>query len=96
MIWQYKLFYQLDFFVLANSFIHLVKYLFSVPEVKENNLSSCTRTSVKTLDPLEVFFECQRQRGGTSDNPNVCEFLKNTLRVADSFQLSWASYRELS
>lgn len=78
MIWQYKLFYQLDFFVLANSSIHRVKYLFSVPEVKENNLSFCTRTSVKTLDPLEVFFECQRQRGGTSDNPNVCEFLKNT------------------
>ena len=38
-------------------------------------------------DPLENFFGCQRQRGGTSDNPNVQEFLTNTgaLRVVNSF-----------
>ena len=38
-------------------------------------------------DPLENFFVCQRQRGGTSDNPSVSEFYKNTqaLRVVDSF-----------
>ena len=37
-------------------------------------------------DPLEKFFGCQRQRGGTSDNPNVLEFYQNTqaLRVIDS------------
>ena len=36
-----------------------------------------------TQDPLEKFFGCQRQRGGTADNPRVGEFLKNTnaLRV---------------
>ena len=38
-------------------------------------------------DPLENFFGCQRQRGGTSDNPNVQEFYQNTsaLRVVKSF-----------
>lgn len=37
-------------------------------------------------DPLENFFGCQRQRGGTSKNPNVKEFCKNTqaLRVINS------------
>ena len=29
-------------------------------------------------DPLESFFGCQRERGGTSDNPNVAEFCSNT------------------
>ena len=38
-------------------------------------------------DPPENIFGCQRQRGGTTDNPNVAEFLKNTqaLRVVNSF-----------
>ena len=38
-------------------------------------------------DPLENFFGCQRQRGGTSDNPSVSEFYNNTqaLRVVNSF-----------
>ena len=38
-------------------------------------------------DPLELFFGCQRQRGGTSDNPNVLEFCQNSqaLRVVDTF-----------
>ena len=37
-------------------------------------------------DPLEKFFGCQRQRGGTSDDPTVAEFVKNTnaLRVIDT------------
>ena len=37
-------------------------------------------------DPLENFFGCQRQRGGTSENPNVKDFCKNTqaLRVINS------------
>ena len=38
-------------------------------------------------DPLENFFGCQRQRGGTHDNPNLQEFQKNmqALRVVNSF-----------
>ena len=37
-------------------------------------------------DPLENFFGCQRQRGGTGDDPTVAEFVKNTnaLRVIDT------------
>ena len=37
-------------------------------------------------DPLQKLFGCQRQRGGTSENPNVSEFCKNTqaLRVINS------------
>ena len=37
-------------------------------------------------DPLENFFGCQRQRGGTSDNPTVQDFFNNTqaLRVVNS------------
>ena len=29
-------------------------------------------------DPVEKFFGCQRQRGGTHDNPTVAEFCQNT------------------
>ena len=38
-------------------------------------------------DPLENYFGCQRQRGGTSDNPSVHEFYQNaqSLRVVNSF-----------
>jgi len=38
-------------------------------------------------DPLEKFFGCQRQRGGTNENPSVAEFCKNTqsLRVVSNF-----------
>ena len=38
-------------------------------------------------DPIEMFFGCQRQRGGVHDNPNCLEFYKNTqaLRVVNSF-----------
>ena len=38
-------------------------------------------------DPLESYFGCQRQRGGTSDNPNALEFGRNAqaLRVVNSF-----------
>ena len=38
-------------------------------------------------DPLEKFFGCQRQMGGTHDNPTVKEFQQNTqaLRVVNSF-----------
>ena len=38
-------------------------------------------------DPLENFFGCQRQRGGTHDNPTSAEFEKNmqALRVVNLF-----------
>lgn len=34
----------------------------------------------------DKFFGCQRQRGGTNENPNVSEFCKNsgTIRIVDS------------
>ena len=37
-------------------------------------------------DPLEMFFSSQQQRRGTSEDPNVAEFCKNTqaLRVINS------------
>lgn len=62
-----------------------MKYLFSLPEVIESKLEflSCHLNQ----DPLESYFGCQRQRGGTSDNPTVKEFFDNTsaLRIVDSF-----------
>ena len=63
----------------------LVRYLYSLPVVKQNKLVLLSNNLCQ--DPLEQFFGCQRQRGGTSDNPNVAEFNKNTqaLRVVDSF-----------
>ena len=38
-------------------------------------------------DPLEKYFGCQRQMGGTHTNPSSKEFQKNTqaLRVVNSF-----------
>ena len=69
-----------SFHVLAKSFVELVRHLFTVPGVK-------TFLSQRICqDPLEKFFGCQRQRGGTHDNPNVSEFLHNTqaLRVINS------------
>ena len=66
------------------SFIELVKYLFSLPCVKSNHLAFLSQNICQ--DPVENFFGAQRQRGGTSDNPSVNEFLKNTgaLRVVNS------------
>lgn len=61
---------------IVNSFIQLVRYLFSLPEVRDNRLAFLSQAICQ--DPLETFFGCQRQRGGTSDNPNTNEFLKNT------------------
>ena len=62
------------------SFIDLVKYLFTIPDVKvflSNRICQ---------DPLENFFGHQRQRGRVNENPNVAEFLKNTqaLRVINT------------
>lgn len=63
----------------------LVRYIFSLEEVKANKLAFLSNNLCQ--DPLENFFGCQRQRGGTSDNPNVKEFFQNTqaLRVVNSF-----------
>ena len=72
-------------FPIANSFVHLVRYIFSLPEVKEKRLSFLSNTLCQ--DPLEGFFGCQRQRGRESDNPSVQEFYQNTsaLKVVNSF-----------
>jgi hypothetical protein len=65
--------------------VGLLRYLYSLPAVKEKKLVLLSNNLCQ--DPLEQFFGCQRQRGGTSDNPSVAEFIKNTqaLRVVDSF-----------
>ena len=69
----------------AKSFVELVCYIFSLPEVKQEKLSFLSGHI--SQDPLENFFGCQRQCGGTTDNPSVKEFYQNTqsLRVVDSF-----------
>ena len=58
-----------------------MEYVFTLPDV------SVFLSQRITQDPLENFFGCQRQRGGTHDNPSVQEFQKNmqALRVVNSF-----------
>ena len=60
--------------------MELTKYIFTIPGVK---FFLSERFS---QDPIENFFGCQRQRGCTSENPNVYDFCKNTqvLRVTNS------------
>lgn len=69
----------------ANSFVELTKMIFNLPEVKGNNLAFLSNNICQ--DPVENFFGCQRQRGGTGDNPNAMEYYHNTqaLRVVNSF-----------
>ena len=71
----------LCFHSIVNSFLELVPYLFSLEGVK------VFLSERLCQDPLERFFGCQRQRGGTHENPTVQEFFKNTqaLRVINSF-----------
>lgn len=59
--------------------------IFNLPEVKDSNLAFLSNNICQ--DPVENFFGCQRQRGGTSDNPNAKEYYQNTqaLRVVNSF-----------
>ena len=59
------------------SFLELVPYLFSMPDVQ------AFLSQRLCQDPLEHFFGLQRQRGGVHENPNAVEFAKNTqaLRV---------------
>ena len=58
----------------------LVRYLFTIKGV------SCFLSRKICQDPLEKFFGCQRQMGGTHNNPTVKEFQNNTqaLRVVNS------------
>ena len=69
----------------GKSFVEFVKYLFSLPEVKANKLAFLSNHLCQ--DPLENFFGCQRQMGGTNDNPTVQEYYQNTesLCVINSF-----------
>ena len=63
------------------SLIALVEYVFTLPGVKVFLSERICQ------DPLEKFFGCQRQRGGTNENPNVKEFCQNTqaLHIVNSF-----------
>ena len=65
----------------VKSLLELVPYRFLIPGVK------VLLTERLCQDPLEKFFWCHRQRGGTHDNPTVQEFYQNTcaLRVVNSF-----------
>lgn len=67
--------------IIAYSFVKLVKYIFTIPGVKAFLSQKICQ------DPVEKFFGCQRQRGGTNENPTVAEFCKNTqaLRVIGNF-----------
>lgn len=71
------------FLYIVQSFVELVKYLFTIPGV-ELFLSSRLNQ-----DPLESFFGKQRQSGGGSDNPTVARFISGTssLRVQGSLAL---------
>jgi hypothetical protein len=69
----------------VKAFIEFIKYLFSLPEVTDNRLAFLSNNICQ--DPLENYFGCQRQRGGTNDNTTVHQFVNNTqaLRVVNSF-----------
>ena len=62
------------------SFLELVPYLFSMPDVQSFLSQHLCQ------DPLEHLFGLQRQRGGVHENPNAVEFAKSTqaLRVVKS------------
>ena len=56
----------------VNSFVELVQYIFSLPDV-----SLFPEQSAQ--DPLETFFGQQRQKGRVNENPNVVDFLTRRL-----------------
>lgn len=62
------------------SFVELVPFILKIPVV---NFFLSERIS---QDPLEKYFGCQRQKGGTNANPNLASFLKNnqTLCVVNT------------
>ena len=63
------------------AFIDFIEEIFTMKDVNDNKLAFLSNNLCQ--DPLENFFGCQRQRGGTSDNPTLHEFYNNTqaLRV---------------
>ena len=64
----------------VKSFIELVKFAFTIPGV------TVMFSNKLCQDCLENFFGQQRQRGGTHENPNASQCLKNAqaLRVINS------------
>eukprot|EP00731_Ephydatia_muelleri_P006895 Em0003g1143a len=62
----------------------MMPYLFSMPDVQSFLSQRLCQ------DPLERFFDLQRQRGGVHENSNAVEFAKNTqaLRVMKSVDMS--------
>ena len=64
-------------FYLVYSFIGLVEYVFTLPDV------SLFLSNRICQDPVESFFGHQRQRGRVNENPSVQQFVENTraLRV---------------
>lgn len=56
-------------------FTALVKYLFTLPGVKYFLSQKLCK------HPLEKVFGCQRQRGGTHENPDVLDFSQSTQAV---------------
>ena len=67
-------------FYSVHSFIELGKFLLGIPGV------DCFLSERLCQDPLEKFFGCQCQRGGTSENPTGAELCTNTqaLRVVNT------------
>ena len=53
--------------ITVKSLLELIPYIFSIPGVK-------VFLSEAVPGSLELFFGCQRQRGGTHENPTVQEF----------------------
>ena len=72
----------------------LVCYVFSLPEVKENQLALLSQHICQ--DPLENFFGCQRQRGGTSDNPSAQEYYRNAQALRYPCLISMRQQRTLA
>ena len=66
-------------------FKELIKESFQLPHFKIPEIKFFFSQTL-CQDPLENFFGCQRQMGGTNDNPTIQEFQKNTqaLRVVNS------------
>ena len=63
--------------ITVKSLPQLIPYIFSIPGVK------VFLSERLCQDPLELFFGCQRQCGGTHENPTVQEFyiIIRTLRL---------------
>ncbi|KAL5502932.1 hypothetical protein EMCRGX_G009790 [Ephydatia muelleri] len=69
---------------IENCGLKMMPYLFSMPDVQSFLSQRLCQ------DPLERFFDLQRQRGGVHENSNAVEFAKNTqaLRVMKSVDMS--------